>query len=42
MLDRKRSKTVVVSLTVAEGTLGSLIRDANPLFNGGIGHQFKK
>jgi hypothetical protein len=29
MFDRKRSKTVAVSLTVAEGTLGSLIGGAN-------------
>jgi hypothetical protein len=37
---RKRSKTAAVSLTAVEQTLGSLIGGANPLFNGGVGHQF--
>jgi hypothetical protein len=36
LFDTKRSKTAAVSLTVAEGTLGSLIGDANPLFNDGL------
>jgi hypothetical protein len=39
---RKRSKTAAVSLTAVEQTLGSLIGGANPLFNGGVGHQFKR
>ena len=39
MFDRKRSKAVVVSLTVAEGALGSLIGGAK---SPGLGHQFKK
>ena len=39
MFDRKRSRTVAVSLTVAEGTLGSLIGGAK---SSGLGHQFKK
>src|SRR6516165_4264625 len=36
---RKRSKTVTVSLTAAEETLGSLIGGAK---SSGVGHQFKK
>jgi hypothetical protein len=42
LVDRKRSKTAAVSLTVAEGTLGSLIGDANPLFNDGVAINSKR
>jgi len=41
MFDKKRSKTVAVSLTTAEGTLGSLIGGANPLFNEALAINYK-